>query len=97
MPWPLKSRLIVRRVRPVPVRGSTVTSTVALIGPSRPWTAQVEGGLYLVTSEVTWRAAGSLVRRLEAAHRRSQELSREIAELRGQLAAAHSDLRAPRR
>jgi hypothetical protein len=42
-------------------------------------------------------SAASLVRRLEAAHRRNQELSREIAELRDQLAAAHGVLRAARR
>lgn len=42
-------------------------------------------------------SAGSLIRRLEAAHRRNQELSREIADLRDQLAAAHGDLRAARR
>jgi hypothetical protein len=41
--------------------------------------------------------AASLVRRLEAAHRRNQELSREVAELRDQLAAAHGELRAARR
>ncbi|MBM0230485.1 hypothetical protein JNW91_00515 [Micromonospora sp. STR1_7] len=35
----------------------------------------------------------SLVRRLEAAHRRSQELTRQVAELREQLAAAHGALR----
>jgi hypothetical protein len=39
----------------------------------------------------------SLIRRLEAAHRRNQELSREVAELRDQLAAAHAELRAARR
>jgi hypothetical protein len=42
-------------------------------------------------------SAASLVRRLEAAHRRNQELSREVAELRDQLAAAHGELRAARR
>lgn len=36
----------------------------------------------------------SLIRRLEAAHRRNQHLSREVTELRDQLAAAHADLRA---
>jgi hypothetical protein len=41
-------------------------------------------------------SAASLVRRLEAAHRRNQELSREVAELRDQLAAAHGELRAAR-
>jgi hypothetical protein len=35
----------------------------------------------------------SLVRRLEAAHRRNQELTRQIAELREQLAVAHGALR----
>ncbi|MFJ8582866.1 DUF6262 family protein [Micromonospora sp. NPDC093277] len=35
----------------------------------------------------------SLVRRLEAAHRRNQELTRQVAELREQLAAAHGALR----
>ncbi|WP_432970563.1 DUF6262 family protein [Dactylosporangium sp. CA-233914] len=35
----------------------------------------------------------SLVRRLEAAHHRNQELTRQIAELREQLAAAHGALR----
>src|SRR6266545_17455 len=39
----------------------------------------------------------SLVRRLEAAHQRNQDLSREVAELREQLAAAHGELRAARR
>jgi hypothetical protein len=42
-------------------------------------------------------SAASLVRRLEAAHRRNQELSREVVELREQLAAAHGELRAARR
>ncbi|MFC5263808.1 DUF6262 family protein, partial [Kribbella qitaiheensis] len=42
-------------------------------------------------------SAASLVRRLEAAHRRNQDLSREVAELRDQLAAAHAELRAARR
>lgn len=42
-------------------------------------------------------SAASLVRRLEAAHRRNRELSREVAELRDQLAAAHGELRAARR
>jgi cell division protein FtsB len=42
-------------------------------------------------------SAASLVRRLEAAHRRNQELSREVAELRDQLAAAYCELRAVRR
>jgi hypothetical protein len=41
-------------------------------------------------------SAASLVRRLESAHRRNQELSREVAELREQLAAAHGELRALR-
>lgn len=35
----------------------------------------------------------SLVRRLEAAHRRNQELTRQVAELREQLAAVHGALR----
>lgn len=39
----------------------------------------------------------SLVRRLEAAHQRNQQLSRDITELREQLAAAHGQLRAARR
>jgi hypothetical protein len=42
-------------------------------------------------------SAASLLRRLEAAHRRNQDLSREVAELRDQLAAAHGELRAARR
>jgi hypothetical protein len=42
-------------------------------------------------------SAASLVRRLEAAHRRNQELTQEVAELRDQLAAAHGELRAARR
>ncbi|WP_410790435.1 DUF6262 family protein [Kribbella sp. C-35] len=42
-------------------------------------------------------SAASLVRRLEAAHQRNQDLSREVAELRDQLAAAHGELRAARR
>lgn len=37
---------------------------------------------------------GSLIRRLEAAHRRNQELSSQVTTLREQLAAAHADLRA---
>jgi hypothetical protein len=36
----------------------------------------------------------SLTRRLEAAHHRNQELSREVTRLREQLAVAHADLRA---
>ena len=39
----------------------------------------------------------SLVRRLEAAHDRSRQLSREVAELRQQLAVAHANLREARR
>ncbi|MFI7208948.1 DUF6262 family protein [Micromonospora aurantiaca (nom. illeg.)] len=35
----------------------------------------------------------SLVRRLETAHRRNQELTRQVAELREQLAVAHGALR----
>ena len=42
-------------------------------------------------------SAASLVRRLEAAHRRNRELSREVTELRDQLAAAHGELRTARR
>jgi hypothetical protein len=42
-------------------------------------------------------SAASLVRRLEAAHRRNQDLSREVAKLRDQLATAHGELRAARR
>ncbi len=38
----------------------------------------------------------SLVRRLEAAHRRNQELTRQVADLREQLAAAHGALRESR-
>ena len=39
----------------------------------------------------------SLVRRLEAAHDRSRQLSGEVAELRQQLAVAHANLREARR
>jgi hypothetical protein len=39
-------------------------------------------------------SAASLVRRLEAAQRRNKDLTREVVQLRQQLAAAHADLRA---
>ena len=39
----------------------------------------------------------SLLRRLEAAHTRNRQLTREVAELREQLAVAHADLRDARR
>ena len=39
----------------------------------------------------------SLLRRLEAAHARNQQLTRDVAELREQLAVAHADLREARR
>ena len=39
----------------------------------------------------------SLLRRLEAAHARNQQLTRELTELREQLAVAHGDLREARR
>jgi hypothetical protein len=48
-------------------------------------------GLPIPTRHRTSEA--SLVRRLEAAHHRNQELTRQIAELREQLAAAHGALR----
>jgi hypothetical protein len=48
-------------------------------------------GVAVPTQQRTSEA--SLVRRLEAAHRRNQELTRQIAELQEQLAAAHGALR----
>lgn len=39
----------------------------------------------------------SLLRRLEVAHVRNQQLTRELAELREQVSVAHADLREARR
>ncbi len=56
MPWPVKSTAMVRRDRWA-VRGSTVRSTMALMGPSMPRTPHVLGGLMWVTSDVLGRLA----------------------------------------
>lgn len=49
------------------------------------------GGGAVPTRQRTSEA--SLIRRLEAAHRRNQQLTRQVTELREQLAAAHGALR----
>jgi cell division protein FtsB len=48
-------------------------------------------GVAVPTRQRTTEA--SLIRRLNAAHRRNQELTRQVADLREQLAAAHGALR----
>jgi hypothetical protein len=57
IPWPSKSSAIVTRDRVLPLRGSTVTCTIALIGPSIPRMAQLLGGLIAVISGVIFRSA----------------------------------------
>src|SRR3954468_12030721 len=56
MPWPVKSTAIATRDRSAP-SGSTVTSTAARIGPSRPRTAHARGGSSRTSSEVLGRSA----------------------------------------
>jgi hypothetical protein len=59
---------------------------------------QVTGRTTAIPVPTRQRASeASPLRRLEVAHARNQQLTRELAELREQLAVAHADLREGRR
>jgi len=62
IPWPVKSRLMVTRDCEPSARGSTRTSTIALIGPSTPRSAHRRGGSYSVIVVCTSRSVPPMVR-----------------------------------
>lgn len=62
IPWPAKSSSIVSRDRDLSASGSTVTATMALLGPSMPRSAHRCGGSYSVISVVTSRSRPPILR-----------------------------------
>jgi len=62
IPCPAKSSSIVSRDRAPSASGSTVTTTIARIGPSTPWSAHRRGGSYSVISVVTSRSRPPMLR-----------------------------------